>query len=153
MPPTPARIHLYVSPRLFPAEAESRRQGNRQRSYGRNRAWQALLLELYTLPLKSRQFHSLPTFTFATLFPVGKQTCGPGVPPLAGLRTKSIGGKIIRKEDPFVLPQGEAGLSGARSIRLDCEPGAPTSEYPCSCAKDGLPARPRKREVPHDFCA
>jgi len=34
-----------------------------------------------------------------------------------------------------VLPQKEAGLSGARSIRLDCEPGAPTTASPCSCVK------------------
>jgi hypothetical protein len=39
-----------------------------------------------------------------------------------------------------VFPQNVAGASGARSIRLDCEPGAPTSEEPSSWKKKGLPA-------------
>jgi len=33
----------------------------------------------------------LAPLTFATLFLMGKKACGPEVPPLAGLRGKSIG--------------------------------------------------------------
>jgi hypothetical protein len=61
---------------------------------------------------------ALPTFTFAILFPAKKQACGPES---RALRGKSIGGKRNPIEDPTVLPQNEAGPSGA-----------PTSESPCS---------------------
>ena len=64
----------------------------------------------------------LPTFTFAILFPAKKQACGPEA---RALRGKSIGGKRNPIEDPTVLPQNEAGPSGA-------PPGAPTSESACS---------------------
>jgi len=39
-------------------------------------------------------------------FSAKKQACGPEA---RALRAKSIGGKRIRKGNPFVLPQGEAG--------------------------------------------
>jgi hypothetical protein len=70
----------------------------------------------------------LPPFTFATLFPVEKKACGPGA---RALRTKSIGGKRIRKGDPLVLPQGEAGLSGATEFGIrNVEFGIYTSFFP-----------------------
>jgi hypothetical protein len=55
----------------------------------------------------------LPTFTFAIAFSAKKQARGPEG---RALRAKSIGGKKIPKGDPRVLPQGEAGLSGARRL-------------------------------------
>jgi hypothetical protein len=76
----------------------------------------------------------LPTFTFAIPFSSQKQACGLEVPPLAGLRAKSIGGKRIPLEGPPVFPQNAAGASGAP---LD----APTSELPGSWGKEKL-ARP-----------
>jgi len=77
---------------------------------------------------------SLPTFTFAIAFSAKKHACGPEA---RALRGKSIGGKGIRSGDPPVLPQGEAGRSGA-------QPGAPTTQLPGPGEKNGLPARPRK---------
>jgi hypothetical protein len=85
----------------------------------------------------------LPTFTFAILFLAKKRACGPEA---RALRGKSIGGKRNPIEDPTVLPQNKAGPSGA-------PPGAPTSESPCSRGKEGLPARSKKRCMPHGFSA
>jgi hypothetical protein len=64
----------------------------------------------------------LHAFTFAILFPAKKQACGPEA---RALRGKSIGGKRNPFGDPPLLPQNEAGPSGA-------PPGAPTSGYPGS---------------------
>jgi len=73
-------------------------------------------------------------------FPAQQQSCGLGA---RALRGKSIGPGIsdfglrisdflfffINPHSAIYNPQfGEAGASGARSIRLDCEPGAPTSD-------------------------
>jgi hypothetical protein len=78
-------------------------------------------LFLSSLQVESHLGNSLLTFTFAILFPARKQACGPEA---RALRGKSIGGKRNPIEDPTVLPQNEAGPSGA-------PPGAPTSESPC----------------------
>jgi len=65
---------------------------------------------------------------------------GPEVPPLAGLRGKSIGGERIPSGDPPWLPQNGAGRSGAR-------PGAPTSETPLLGERTACPPDPR-----NDLC-
>ena len=88
-------------------------------------------------------FKRLPTFTFGGPLFSPKQACGPEARAWCG---KSIGGEKILCGDPASLPQNGAGCSGAR-------PGAPTSGNPCSQKKNDLPARPKKRSGPHDFCA
>jgi hypothetical protein len=74
---------------------------------------------------------------FLNLFFAPNRACGPEVPPLAGLRGKSIGGERIPSGDPPWLPQNGAGRSGARSREAR---DAPTSENPSSRRKIGLPA-------------
>jgi len=85
----------------------------------------------------------LPPFTFSIPISSKKQACGPEA---RALRGKSIGGKGNPLGDPPVLPQNEAGLSGAQL-------GAPTWEELSSWGKNGLPARSKKRGAPHGFCA
>jgi hypothetical protein len=82
---------------------------------------------------KVNVFLDLAHLHFLNLFFSPNRACGPEVPPLAGLRGKSIGGERIPSGDPPWLPQNGAGRSGAR-------PGAPTSENPSSRRKIGLPA-------------
>jgi hypothetical protein len=82
-----------------------------------------------------------PPFTFKSPLFAPKRTCGPEARALHG---KSIGGEGILPGDPAGLPQNGAGRSGAR-------PGAPASKNPCSRRKNGLPARSKKRSMPHDF--
>jgi hypothetical protein len=62
-------------------------------------------------------------------FPAKKQACGPEA---RALRGKSIGGKRNPIEDPTVLPQNEAGPSGAPLAVESYRPGVPTWESPCS---------------------
>ena len=50
---------------------------------------------------------------------------------------KASAGKELAQETLPVLPQGEAGLSGAG-------PDVPTSDEPSSWKMKGLPARPKK---------
>ncbi len=76
----------------------------------------------------------LAPFTLAAAFSAEKQACGPEA---RALRAKSIGGKGIPGGDPIGFPQREAGPPGARQ-------GAPTTEYPGSWGKNGLPARSKK---------
>jgi hypothetical protein len=64
---------------------------------------------------ESKPLFPLLTFTFAILFSVEKQACGPEARALGG---KSIGGKRNPIEDPTVLPQNEAGPSGAQPAPL-----------------------------------
>jgi hypothetical protein len=97
-------------------------------------------------PLSTEQ-KSLPPFTFAVPFFAKKQACGPEG---RALRGKSIGGKKNPFGGSFVLPQNEAGPSGARSR---ASRDAPTSESAGSWRKNGLPARPKKRGAPYGFCA
>jgi len=83
----------------------------------------------------------LATFTLKSPFSAPNQACGPET---RALRGKSIGGQRIPSGDPAWLPQDGAGRSGAR-------PGAPTSENPGYRRENGLPARSKKRFVPHGF--
>ena len=82
--------------------------------------------------------------------PVGPKSCFAADqawgPEAKALLAKSIGGERILPGDSAGLPQNGAGRSGAR-------PGAPTSEYRCSRRRNVSPARSKKRDVPHDFCA
>jgi hypothetical protein len=57
----------------------------------------------------------LSTFTFVPFFSAKKQACGPEG---RALRVKSIGGKRKPSEDLIVLPQSQAGPSGARRAHL-----------------------------------
>ena len=83
-------------------------------------------------------FYALPTFTFKSPFSGPKLACGPDA---RALHAKSIGGERFLPGDPAWLPQNGAGRSGARSREAR---DAPTSENPCSQAKNGLPAQSKK---------
>ena len=78
------------------------------------RSKDSCIYKLFYSPIdsKSNGLVPLPIFTFAIFFSAAKQACGPEVPPLAGLRGKSIGGKRIPPGDPTVFPQNEAGPPG-----------------------------------------
>jgi hypothetical protein len=80
---------------------------------------------------------TLPPFTLVNPFSAHKQACGPEA---RALRAKSIGGKRNPAGDLPVLPQNEAGESGAQA-------GVPTSESPGSQGKEKLarPAQEMKR--------
>ena len=88
-----------------------------------------------------------PPITIGFLFPGQSQACGPEA---RALCAKSIGGKRSSPVVPPVLPQNVAGPTGARS---GASRDAPTAQSLCSRGKNNLPARPRKRIVPHGFCA
>jgi len=79
----------------------------------------------------------MPTFTFASLFSDKKQACGPEA---RALRGKSIGGKRNAFKDPPLLPQNEAGPSGAQSREAR---DAPTSGYPVLGERTACPPGPR----------
>jgi hypothetical protein len=58
-------------------------------------------------------------------------SCGQEVPPLAGLRGKSIGGTRNPPGDPALLPQNAAGLSGVTQFGIrNVEFGILTSFFP-----------------------
>jgi len=67
---------------------------------------------------------------FGYSFSREEPSCGPEA---GAWRAESISGKRILPGDPAVLPENGAGPSGA-------QPGAPTTPYPRSWRKNGLPA-------------
>jgi hypothetical protein len=78
----------------------------------------------------------LPLFNFAALLLRGKKR-KIVVREQGRYVQKASAGKEFAQKIPSVLPQSEAGVSGARR-------GAPTSDQPCSWRKKDLPARPKK---------
>jgi len=64
--------------------------------------------------------------TFFLFFSAKKQACGPEA---RSFRGKNTGGERNPSEDRPMLPQTEAGLSGARTSASSVEPpGAPTTD-------------------------
>ena len=99
---------------------------------------------------RSKQIKTgLPHLYFRDFFPE-IQACGLEVRHRRIARKKHRCGEKNPFGDPPVIPLDAAGPSGAQSRGTR---DAPTSEYPCSLGKNGLPARSKKGGAPHGFCA